>query len=216
MNSYVKAATRARLLGNIVRGRAADHPRRRAVLAVARHLHDASLAFLDEADKPAAHVPEAAGAALLAARDAARAAGTGVSPVVVDHVAEIVTGERVRHYDLHPLHFEHLDAERTIRARLLAVHESGHLDSRDEDVALAALSSLVDLHADHDELAATVRTYGRWNRDLPVTYRTADGRRTAELRSGHLTVHEGSRLLAEIDVPEEMTPAGAWDLIAAA
>lgn len=214
MNTYVKAATRARLLGNLIRGRASGHPRRRALLAMSRYLHAASTALLDHADEPGPHVPEEAEEALWAARRAAITANAGILPMVVDHVTEPVTGDRVTLTRLDPAHFPHVEAERALAAHLLDLREHGHLDSPDEQIAYAAFTAMLDLHAEYGQLAEDVAEYGRWDRSRPASYRTADGRRTAQHSPGHLAVFEGSQKVADLDVPEDITPRQVWQLIA--
>jgi hypothetical protein len=106
----------------------------------------------------------------------------------------------------------HVRRERILRARLLAVTEAGHLDSSDEEVVRAALIALVDVHADHAELAAEVELHGRVDA-LPTVYRPHRGARTALHLPGRLAVFDGGQVLAELPVPYGITPGEIWRLI---
>ncbi|NGO67867.1 hypothetical protein [Streptomyces boncukensis] len=211
MNGHTKAATRARLLGKLVRGRANGHPRRRALLAAARHLHDTAANFLDAADTE--KMPETADASIRAAYRALMRPGTGVPLALLHYVSDPVTGYRTELPELDLIHPTFRYRARELRARHLYVIEMGHLDSHDEDVVLAALGALCDLHREWDQLTEDARDELRRDRTRPVVYRAHDGQRSAEHLRGHLTVLDGVRVIASLDVPEHTAPGDIWQLI---
>lgn len=211
MNGHTKAATRARLLAKLIRGRADSHPRRRALLAAVRHLHDATADLLDAADTEG--MPEAGDASISAACRALMTTGTDLPPVLLRYVTDPVTGSCPGLPELDLVHPTFRYRARDLRARHLYVIEMGHLDSQDEDVVLAALGALLDLHREWDRLTEDARDELRRDRTRPVVYRTHDGRRSAEHLRGHLTVFDGTRVIASLDVPEHTAPGDVWQLI---
>lgn len=211
MNRHTKAATRACLLGKLVRGRADGHPRRRALLAAAGHLHDTAANFLDAADTE--EMPEAADASIRAAYRALMTTGTGVPLALLHYVTDPVTGYRTELPELDLIHPTFRYRARELRAHHLYVIEMGHLDSHDEDVALAALAALCDLHREWDQLTEDARDELRRDRTRPVVYRAHDGKRSAEHLRGHLTVFDGTRVVSSLDVPERTAPGDIWQLI---
>ncbi|MEV6565898.1 hypothetical protein [Streptomyces kronopolitis] len=211
MNAHTKAATRARLLGKLVRGRAAGHPRHRALLDAARHLHDASAALLDHADTDG--LPDAANAAIWAAYRAFTSGDTGLEPALLWYVTAPVTGHAPELIEPDLIHPTFRYRARDLRARHLYVIEMGHLDSHDEDVALAAFSALLDLHREWGQLLDDARDELSVDRARPVVYRTRDGSRSAEHLRGHLTVFDGTRVIASLDVPDHTAPGEVWQLI---
>lgn len=213
MNGHTKAATRARLLAKLIRGRADGHPRRRrALLTAARHLHDVTANLLD-ADTDTDGIPQDADASISAAYRALTTTGTDVPLTLLHYVTDPVTGARTELPELDLIHPEFRYRARELRARHLYVIEMGHLDSRDEDVVLAALGALCDLHREWDQLTEDARDELRRDRTRPVIYRTQDGLRTAEHLRGHLTVRDGTRVIASLDVPEHTAPGDIWQLI---
>ncbi|WP_019548594.1 hypothetical protein [Streptomyces sulphureus] len=211
MNAHAKAATRARLLGKLIRGRATGHPRRRALLTAARHLHDTSGALLDHADTDG--LPDDADTSIWAAHRALINRATGLAPALLQYVTAPVTGHAPTLPELDLIHPTFRYRARDLRARHLYVIEMGHLDSHDEDVALAAYSALADLHREWDQLTDDARDELRVDRTRPVVYRTADGRRSAEHLRGHLTVLDGTSVIASLDVPDHTAPGEVWQLI---
>ncbi|MFZ3595083.1 hypothetical protein [Streptomyces sp. BH104] len=213
MNAHVKAATRARLLGNLVHGRAAQHPRRRALEAAARHLHDLSAALLDSADQPTGRLPEGAEGPYWAAHRELRSGDTGIPAQLLWYVSVPVYGERPELDDLDLIHPALCFREREIRARQMYVLELGHLNSSDDQVVLAALGSLLDVHREWDELKEDAADEIRRDRTRPTVYRTADGKRSAEHLRGRLAVFEGQTVIAELDVPDYVPAGEVWQLI---
>lgn len=211
MNAHTKAATRARLLGKLARSHAHGHPRHRALLAAARHLHDASAALLGHADTDG--LPEAADTAIWSAYRAFMNGDTGLAPALLGYVTAPVTGDAPELPELDLIHPEFRYRARDLRARHLYVIEMGHLDSHDEDVVLAAFSALLDLHREWDQLTDDARDELRRDRTRPVVYRTHDGQRSAEHLHGHLTVFDGTRVIASLDVPDHAAPGEVWQLI---
>lgn len=214
MNAHVKAATRARLLGKLIRGQAKGHPRRRALLAAARHLRSASAALLDHADTDG--LPAAADDAINAAYRAVRDSGADLPPALLRYVTAPVAGRAPELPELDLIHPGFRYRARDLRARHLYVIEMGHLDSHDEDVALAALGALADLHREWDQLTDDAHDELSRDRARPVVYRTHDGRRSAEHLHGHLTVFDGTRVIATFDVPDHTDPGEVWRLITTA
>ncbi|MCX5326321.1 hypothetical protein [Streptomyces sp. NBC_00120] len=213
MNAHVKAATRARLLGNLVRGRAARHPKGRAIEAAASHLHDVAAALLDSADELTGHMPEDAETALWAAFRELKSGDTGIPTALLWYVTAPVNGYGSGLPELDLIHPALRFRERELRARHLYVIEMGHLNSPDDEVAMAALGSLLDVHREWDELTDDAADELRRDRSRPTTYRTADGRRSAEHLRGRLTIFEGPRVIAEPDVPDWAAPGEVWQLI---
>ncbi|MFD8774514.1 hypothetical protein [Streptomyces sp. NPDC059916] len=213
MNAHVKAATRARLLGNLVRGRAARHPKGRAIEAAASHLHDVAAALLDSADELTGQMPEDAETALWAAFRELKSGDTGIPTALLWYVTAPVNGYGSGLPELDLIHPTLRFRERELRARHLYVIEMGHLNSPDDEVAMAALGSLLDVHREWDELTDDAADELRRDRSRPVTYRTADGRRSAEHLRGRLTVFEGPSIIAELDLPDWATPGEVWQLI---
>jgi hypothetical protein len=207
MNQYVKAATRARLLAGVIRGRAQDHPQGTELRLTARQLGQAAAVLLGLGGSH--DIAERAERILWNAR---RLAPVGFPTDVLGYVSAPLTGYNPGMHDLMPANPRHARRERILRARLLAVTEAGHLDSADEDVARAALIALLDVHAEHAELAAEVELHGRIDVH-PTVYRPRWGARTAQHLPGRLTVFDGGQLLAELPVPFGITPGEIWRLI---
>ncbi|MFE0765400.1 hypothetical protein [Streptomyces smyrnaeus] len=154
MNAFVKAATRARLLGKLVRGHAAEHPQRRALLAAARHLHDASAALLATADGPAGHLGDDTKAALTAARRCL--AAVDVPTILLAYVTAPVTGELPT---LPALDLPH-STTRAHANELRAWHLSAlnHINDRDDEMAMAALDALIDVHRGWTDLVRALHS----------------------------------------------------------
>ncbi|MGW3736635.1 hypothetical protein [Streptomyces sp. NPDC005148] len=211
MNTHAKAATRAQLLAEIVRGRAQDHLEGNALRTIARNLKRAAAELRKAADTD--RLPDEADQALWRARMTAARAETGIPAAVIDHVAALATGyapDLPDLPDLLPADPEHVRRENELRARFLDL--SRHLDARDEDVANAVLVALIRLHSDYDRLAAEVEVHGRADQ-APTTYRPHEGARTAAHLPGHLTVFDGGLILTELAVPFDITPGEIWQLI---
>lgn len=208
MNQHVKAATRAQLLAGFVQGRAETHPEAKALRVIARNLTQAAKGLREAADSD--RMPDAAEKALWRARMAAARAETGIPTAVFDYVTAPVIGYAPELPDLLPANPEHVSRENELRARLLDL--TGHFDCRDEDVANAVLVALIRLHSDYERLAAEVAVHGRADQP-PTTYRPHSGRRTAAHLPGRLTVFEGCLILAELEVPFDITPGEIWQLI---
>ncbi|WP_327123700.1 hypothetical protein [Streptomyces sp. NBC_01727] len=208
MNTHAKAATRAQLLAEIVRGRAQDHPEANALRTIARNLKRAATELRKATGTD--RLPDEADQALWRARMAAARAETGIPAAVIDHVSALATGYAPDLPDLLPADPEHVRQENELRARFLDL--SRHLDARDEDVANAVLVALIRLHSDYDRLAAEVAVHGRADQ-APTTYRPHEGSRTAAHLPGHLTVFDGGLILTELAVPFDISPGEIWQLI---
>ncbi|WP_434593335.1 hypothetical protein [Streptomyces sp. A5-4] len=211
MNKHSKAATRARLLAGVIRGRAETHPEGAALRTVARNLTRAAKVLRESPET--GYLPDAADQALWCARMAAVRADTGIPSAVLDYVSAPITGWSTQLPELLPADPEHVRQENELRARNLDL--SGHLDSRDEDVVSAVLVALIAVHTEYEHLAANVALHGRADTP-PTTYRPHTGRRTAAHLPGHLTVFDGCLILAELEVPYGITPGEIWQLIATA
>ncbi|WNI20376.1 hypothetical protein [Actinacidiphila sp. ITFR-21] len=207
MNQHMKAATRARLLAGVIRGRAQTHPQGKQLRLTARQLSQAATVLLGLGGSH--DIAERAETILWRARTTAP---EGFPADVLDYVSAPLTGYNPGMPDLMPADPQHARRERALRARLLAVTEARHLDSGDEDVVRAALTALLDIHADHAELAAEVELHGRIDAN-PTVYRPHRGARTAQHLPGRLAVFDGGQLLAELPVPYGITPVEIWRLI---
>ncbi|MEC3995193.1 hypothetical protein VSR01_17290 [Actinacidiphila sp. DG2A-62] len=208
MNQYVKAATRARLLAGVIRGRAQGHPQGRELRLTAHQLGQAAAVLLGLGGSH--DIAERAQTILWRARTTAP---EGFPTDVIGYASAPLTGYNPGMADLMPADPAHARRERALRARLLAVTEAGHLDSRDEDVVRAALIALIDVHAEHAELAAAVELHGRIDAH-PTVYRPLRGARTGQHLPGRLAVFDGDQLVAELPVPFDITPGEIWRLIA--
>lgn len=208
MNQHMKAAARAQLLAGIARGRAKTHPEGAALRTIGRNLAQAAKGLREAADTD--RMPDEADQAIWRARMAAARAETGIPTAVFDYVTAPVTGYAPELPDLLPADPEHVSRENELRARLLDL--AGHLDCREEDVAKAVLVALIRLHSDYDRLAAEVALHGRADQ-APKSYRPHTGTRTAAHLPGHLTVFDGGLILAELEVPYDITPGDIWQLI---
>ncbi|MFE4796202.1 hypothetical protein ACFRFL_14060 [Streptomyces sp. NPDC056708] len=208
MNNAVKAATRARLLASIVRGRASRHPEGKALRTIARHLDRASKALLEAAHTNG--LPDAADDAIWAARLAAANVETGVSTAVFEHITAPVTGYFPELRDLLPANPEHARRANELRADFLDLVR--HLDCRDEDVTRAVLHGLIRVHNAYELLADEVEEHGRADA-RPTTFRPHTGTRSAEHLPGRLTVFDGGRIVAELTVPFDVTSGEIWQLI---
>ncbi|MCX4550565.1 MULTISPECIES: hypothetical protein [unclassified Streptomyces] len=208
MNQHAKAATRARLLADLIRGRADQHPEGGELRSIVQNLRRAAGAF--RAAGPTSGVPNLAAACLTRARMTAARTDTGIAITVFDYVTAPVTGWTPYLPDLLPADPKHVRQENELHARNFEL--SGHLDSREEDVLTAALVALVDLHGEYERLAAEVALHGRADTP-PTTFRPHTGSRTAAHLPGHLTVFDGGLILAELEVPYDITPGEIWQLI---
>ncbi|QKW06970.1 hypothetical protein HUT18_11740 [Streptomyces sp. NA04227] len=142
MNAHAKAATRARLLGNLVRGRAMIHPQRRAYEAAARHLHDASAALLDSTDDLTGQLDDATKAALKAARRCL--AATDVPTILLPYVTAPVTGELPTLPALDLPHSTTRAHANSLRAWRLGALD--RINDCNDEMAMAALDALIDVH----------------------------------------------------------------------
>lgn len=142
MNAHVKAGNRARLLGNLVGGRAMLHPQRRAFEAAARHLHDASAALLDSADGPTGHLGDDTEDALTAARRCL--AATDVPAILLAYVTAPVTGELPTLPALDLPHSTTRAHANELRAWRLGALD--RINDCNDEMAMAALDALIDVH----------------------------------------------------------------------
>jgi hypothetical protein len=111
MNNYMKAATRAQLLAEIIRGRAQGHLEGNALRTIARNLMRAAKDLREAADTDC--LPDAADQELWRARMAAARAETGIPAAVIDYVSGPGTGFAP---DLLPADPEHVRQENELRA----------------------------------------------------------------------------------------------------
>jgi hypothetical protein len=135
--------------------------------------------------------------------------------IMLDYVTGPVIGHSPKPCPVNALSAELAEQERNLRECIASVVDFlGDWDG--EHLVRAALCNLLDLHGQHERLADEIAEDNLRARRPPSTYRTADGKRSAEHAISGLTIFEGTRILTVLQVAEDITPGEVWKLIASA
>jgi hypothetical protein len=155
MSAYLATTRRLMHLARVVRGRA-YHPQRYMIETVAGAIEDAAMAVESiPVDEPG-QLPQVALNMLQEATDLLTEHDFMVPAVIIRYAIAPVTGAVPAMDELGAVSVQLARQDADLRARRTALIEHGHLNSRDDEVLMAALTGLIVLHRKHERLAAAV------------------------------------------------------------
>ncbi|WP_406178062.1 hypothetical protein [Streptomyces canus] len=155
MSAYLATARRLMHLARVVRGQA-YHPQRAMIETLAGAIEDAGMAVETvRVDEPG-QLPQVALNMLQEATDLLTEHDFMIPAVIIRYAIAPVTGDVPVMDELGAVSVQLARRDADLRARRTALIEHGHLNSRDDEVLLAALGGLITLHRKHERLAAAV------------------------------------------------------------
>jgi hypothetical protein len=155
MHPYLATPRRLMLLARVIQGQA-HHPQRYMVETLAGILEDVAITLRATPIEDSDQLSPMARDMLQEATDLLTEHDFRVPAAIIGYATAPWTGVLPKLDPLGAVSVQLASQDADLRARRLAVIERGHLNSRDDDVLMAALSCLLDLHRKHERLAAAV------------------------------------------------------------